>query len=136
MGCLVCSILERKKYLQNWILCINVLGKKKLLLFLVLLLGYDIFCMPKTIGFMLASILIQFWIWCSLLFISVLKNMVQFITIFHLLNYGWPMFKFESIKELFCILIIKNIGQMVMGCQQLKNAHYCFSFYQGCYARG
>jgi hypothetical protein len=136
MGCLVCSILERKKYLQNWILCINMLGKKKLLLFLVLLLGYDIFCMPKTIGFMLASILIQFWIWCSLLFISIPKNMVQFITIFHLINEGWLMFKFESIKELFCILIIKNIGQMVMDCQQLKNAYYCFSFYQGCYARG
>jgi hypothetical protein len=28
MGCMVCSILEGKKYLQNWILCINVLGKK------------------------------------------------------------------------------------------------------------
>jgi hypothetical protein len=59
--------------------------------------------MPEIKGFKLENILKKYLMQFNV-HLGSSKTMVQFITIFHLWSHGTPMSKFETIKELFCIL--------------------------------
>jgi hypothetical protein len=36
------------------------------------------------------------------------QKLIQFVHIFHLLNHGWLMIKFESLKDFYVLLNVKN----------------------------
>jgi hypothetical protein len=111
--------MERINYYHwCWILCKKLFGiQNQLLPMLMLLLGTYFstrilwmqkmrldFCSQKF-GNNLWSLL-QFGV-----HLGSKEKMVQFATIYHLLNHGCLMFKFEKIREIFWVLKIKINGK-------------------------